>query len=252
MQLQTGPRQKTKRARKAKQIMNQARPVTTLFMLMSLDGKISTGDVNERDVDTDFPLINGVSEGLNQYYSLEQETDLFSLNTGKTQAKIGVNTKKDVSKTPVSFIIIDNKPYLTDVGVNYFVKKSKTFFLVTTNKNHPAFQATTSNNLEILYYKNEIDFEDVFHKFKTTYNINAFTIQSGGTLNSVLLRKGLIDQVSIVIAPCLIGGHNTSTLIDGKSLSTVDELSLVKPLVFKSCKALKNSYIHLKYDVQNE
>ena len=41
--------------------MNRA--VTTLFMLMSLDGKISTGCSNSFDFDTDLPLIDGVSQG---------------------------------------------------------------------------------------------------------------------------------------------------------------------------------------------
>ena len=33
------------------------RPVTTLFLLMSVDGKISTGSTDEMDVDRDFPKI---------------------------------------------------------------------------------------------------------------------------------------------------------------------------------------------------
>ena len=54
------------------------RPVTTLFMLMSVDGKISTGSTDEMDVDKDFPKIDGVKEGLHQYYEIEQTTDLWA------------------------------------------------------------------------------------------------------------------------------------------------------------------------------
>lgn len=50
------------------------------------------------------------------------------------------------------------------------------------------------------------------------------TIQSGGTLNAELLRAGLIDEASIVIAPLLVGGTTTSTLIDGEVLHAVEEL----------------------------
>ncbi len=227
------------------------RPRTTLFMLMSLDGKISTGGVDERDVDKDFPNIEGVAEGLHQYYELEQQTDSCSFNTGKVQAKIGVNEKKEVSKIPVNFVVVDNKPHLSDVGVDYFIKKSKKFFLITTNKSHPAFQKVNAENLEIMYYEKQIDFQDLFQKFKDAHNIDAITIQSGGTLNAVLLREGLIDQISIVVAPCLIGGKDTATLIDGKSLSTIADLELIKPLVLKKCETLANSYIHLQYDVVN-
>ena len=52
------------------------RPITTLFMLISVDGKISTGATDDLDVDKDFPQIAGVSEGLHQYYEIEQTTDL--------------------------------------------------------------------------------------------------------------------------------------------------------------------------------
>ena len=57
------------------------RPITTLFMLMSVDGKISTGANDSLDVDQDYPEIEGLKEGLHQYYEIEQTTDLWSLNT---------------------------------------------------------------------------------------------------------------------------------------------------------------------------
>ena len=39
------------------------RPITTLFMLMSVDGKISTGATDNLDVDKDFPKIVGLVRG---------------------------------------------------------------------------------------------------------------------------------------------------------------------------------------------
>lgn len=38
------------------------RPITTLFMLMSLDGKISPGASDDLDVDKDFPKISGLKD----------------------------------------------------------------------------------------------------------------------------------------------------------------------------------------------
>ena len=55
------------------------RSITTLFMLMSVDGKISPGASDSLDVDKDFPNIAGLKEGLQQYYDIEQTTDLWSL-----------------------------------------------------------------------------------------------------------------------------------------------------------------------------
>lgn len=228
------------------------KPKTTLFMLMSVDGKISTGDTDFLDFDKDFPGITGIKEGLHQYYDLEQQTDLFSLNSGLVQAKIGVNEKKgETDKLPVSFVVIDNKPHLEISGVDYFLKKSKKFFLVTTNKNHPAFERKDSENLEIIFYENEIDFIDLFSKLKNDFGCDQLTIQTGGTLNSILLRSGLIDHISIVVAPALVGGKNTPTLIDGESLHTSEELFKIKALKLVKCDMLENSYLHLQYDVIN-
>ena len=88
------------------------RPITTLFMLESLDGKISTGNNDNMDVDKDFCRIDGVKEGLHQYYEIESNTDYFSLNTGRVMEKIGVNNRKEYpNKIDVIFVIIDNKPH---------------------------------------------------------------------------------------------------------------------------------------------
>ena len=99
-------------------------------MLMSVDGKISTGDSDSLDVDKDFPQIMGVKEGLNQYYELEKWTDLFSMNTGRVFAKIGINKKTDEPvKLPVSFMVIDNEPYLkTNRGRTTLVTMLKEYF----------------------------------------------------------------------------------------------------------------------------
>jgi 2,5-diamino-6-(ribosylamino)-4(3H)-pyrimidinone 5'-phosphate reductase len=146
-----------RRLRRGEKGENMIKPITTLFMIMSVDGKISTGCTDDRDVDKDFPHIEGISNGLSQYYDIEKTTDLFSMNSGRVMAKMGVNSpKKDIKKIPVSFIIIDNKPHLTDVGVDYFINMSKDFFLVTTNKNHPAFQRENEKNLHIIYYFEQI------------------------------------------------------------------------------------------------
>ena len=133
------------------------RPITTLFMLESLDGKISSGSSDNLDVDKDFCRIDGVKEGVHQYYELEQETDIFSLNTGRVMAKIGVNEKKEYHEKidAVTFVIIDNKPHLNENGIDYLCNWVRKLLLVTTNKNHIAYSLQYKyDNLEILYYDN--------------------------------------------------------------------------------------------------
>ena len=227
------------------------RPITTLFMLESLDGKISTGSTDNLDVDRDFCKIDGVKEGLHQYYDLEKETDYFSLNTGRVMEKIGVNNKKEYPPKidAVTFVIIDNKPHLNENGIDYLCNWLGKLILVTTNKNHIAFNlANKYNNLEILYYE-ELNLEKMLEDLYSKYNADRITIQSGGTLNGMFVRNKLIDYVNIVIAPILIGGKDVSTLVDGESIKDENELNKLMPLKLLDCNKLNDSYIQLKYEV---
>lgn len=225
------------------------RPITTLFMLESLDGKISSGASDNLDADKDFPKINGVKEGLHQYYELEQETDLFSLNTGRVMAKIGVNDKKEYHNRidAVTFVIIDNKPHLNENGIDYLCHWVGKVILVTTNKEHPAFN-TRYENLDILLY-DELDLNTLLEDLYSKYNAERLTIQSGGTLNGLFVRNKLIDYVNIVIAPILVGGRDVPTLVDGESIKDETELNKLLPLKLLECNKLENSYIELKYKV---
>ena len=225
------------------------RPITTLFMLESLDGKISSGANDNLDADKDFPKIDGVKEGLHQYYELEQETDFFSLNTGRVMAKIGVNDKKEYHNKidAVTFVIIDNKPHLNENGIDYLCHWVGKVILVTTNKEHPAFN-TQYENLDILLY-DELDLNTLLEDLYSKYNAERLTIQSGGTLNGLFVRNKLIDYVNIVIAPILVGGRDVPTLVDGESINDESELNKLLPLKLLECNKLENSYIELKYKV---
>lgn len=222
------------------------RPITTLFMLMSLDGKISPGATDELDFDKDLPQIEGVKDGLWQYYDIEQTTDLWSLNSGRVQAKMGVNESDMPAKTPVSFVLIDGH-HLTEHGVRYFCARSKQFVLVTANREHPAFKVKEPN-LHIIYQR-ELDLTDVLVQLHERFGCDRITIQTGGTLNGAFLRKKLFDYIDIVIAPVLVGGKDTATLVDGASITAPSQLSELGVLELESIQKWKGSYIRTRYKV---
>lgn len=217
-----------------------------MFLLASVDGKISTGATDNMDFDKDIPKLKGAAEGLFQYYEIEGTTDLWSFNSGRVQEKMGVNEKPMPKKSPVSFVLADNT-HLTEHGVRYFSALSDKFVLITSNKHHPAFSVKEEN--VYIIYQEEPSLTEAFEKLKTQHGCERITLQSGGTLNSLLLREGLIDYVDIVIAPILVGGRNTSTVIDGESLTLEEELSKIGILELIECVPLKDSYVRLCYKV---
>ena len=222
------------------------KPITTLFMLMSLDGKISTGAADEMDMDRDLPGIPGVREGLHQYYEIEQTTDLWSFNTGRVQAKMGVNEKPLPENTPVSFVILDGH-HLTEHGVKYFCARSKEFVLITSDRDHPAF-GVEKENLRIIY-QDRLSLPEALKELKERCGCERLTVQSGGTVNALFLRDKLFDFVDIVVAPVLIGGKDTSTLIDGPSIMKREELGRLGALKLIEARVLADSYLRLRYRV---
>lgn len=198
------------------------------------------------DADKDFPKIDGVKEGLHQYYEIEQTTDLWSFNTGRVQAKLGINQKEMPAKTPVSFVLLDNH-HLTEHGIRYFCALSREFVLITSNRDHPAFHIEETN-LHIIYQEC-FSLREALVSLKANYGCDRLTVQSGGTVNSLFLREKLFDYIDIVVAPVLIGGKETSTLIDGRSLMSESELSAVGVLKLMECSVLQDSYVRMRYQV---
>ena len=223
-------------------------PVTTLFMLMSLDGKISTGASEERDFDKDLPRITGVAEGLGQYYELQEGTGRFSLNTGRVLAKVGWNdVKTKIERLPVSFVVVDDQR-LTARGIENLLQRTENLIIVTSNRRHPAFQVEDPRS-DVVVADPPLDFDHIFRQLADR-GISELTVQSGGTLNATLVRSGLIHYVSVVVAPVLVGGRSTPTLIDGDPPNSDSDLAFLRPLELLSARPLDGSYLHLRYAVK--
>lgn len=229
------------------------RPIITLFMLESLDGKISSGAGDGLDADRDWCRIEGVKEGLHQYYEIEQITDLCSLNTGRVMAKIGVNDRTDApDKSPCTFVILDSKPHLNEKGLDYLCRWVSRLILVTTNPDHPAFALREKyDNLVVLHY-GALDLPVLMEELYTRFHIERVTVQSGGSLNGLFLRNRLFDYVHIIVAPLLVGGREVPTLIDGDTIEGPEELHRLAALELMDCRPLQDSYIELKYQVKKE
>ena len=233
---------------------DSSRAETTLLLLMSVDGKITSGESDNLDSDRDWKRIRGVKEGIHQYYEIEWSTATNSLSTGRIMEKIGINSRTETPKKDdrLTFFIVDRKPHLNEKGVAYLAQWVGRLFIVTNNPSHPAFSMRSYKNMEVIFYPENIDLADLLRKMKQWYGITHLTIETGGTLNAVLLREGLIDHVMIIVAPLLVGGRNTSSLIDGPSLRTEEDLMHIKALNLVRCEVLQDSYLRLEYDVITE
>ena len=53
--------------------------------------------------------------------------------------------------------------------------------------------------------------------------IERLMLEGGSTLNFSMIKAGLIDEISICVAPMIVGGANAKTFFDGEGFDTMDE-----------------------------
>lgn len=219
------------------------KPYTTLFLLSSLDGKISTGLGPNMDFDIDLPHLSGVKEGLSQYYDIEETTDLFSLSSGAIQKKLGRNRSALGKVVPITNVVIDNH-HLTPIGIRNVIKSYEKVIIVT-NRERPSIPC------DVIRYDG-YNFWPVFKQLFSKFGCKRLTIQTGGTLNTELLRQGLIDEIRIIMAPIIVGGKDTPTSFDGQSITSKEKLYNIKSLTLISINTLKHNYVEMIYKVNNK
>ena len=137
--------------------------------------------------------------------------------------------------------------HLTEAGVRWLCAKCRRVVIITSNVAHPA-RAVGEDNLAVMLQE-RVSLAEALRRLRAEHGCERLTVQSGGTLNAALVREGLVDFVDVVVAPVLVGGRDTPTLVDGPSLTSIDELSRLCALELLGCEALRDSYVRLRYRV---
>jgi 2,5-diamino-6-(ribosylamino)-4(3H)-pyrimidinone 5'-phosphate reductase len=95
--------------------------------------------------------------------------------------------------------------------------------------------------------EDHVDFKLAFAELQKRYGIKAIRVDSGGTLNGVLLREGLVDEVSVLVHPVLVGGISPSSIFRAPDCKSPEES--VK-LELTHVEQLRDGIVWLKYRVK--
>ena len=68
------------------------------------------------------------------------------------------------------------------------------------------------------------------------YAVKIIRVDSGGTLNGVLLREGLVDEVSILINPSFVGGMTPRSIFRAPDLNSSEDVIKLKLIQFQKVK----------------
>ena len=90
--------------------------------------------------------------------------------------------------------------------------------------------------------KASIDLRNVLAKLRTAFGIRKLLLEGGGKINGSFLAAGLIDELSVLVAPVADGGIGTPTLFDARSGRGV-----VRALRLISVTRLRGDLVWLRY-----
>jgi 2,5-diamino-6-(ribosylamino)-4(3H)-pyrimidinone 5'-phosphate reductase len=94
--------------------------------------------------------------------------------------------------------------------------------------------------------EDRVDFRAALEHVAERYGTETVRVDSGGTLTGVLLRNDLVDEVSVVLSPYLVGGTTPRSFYRAPDLNTS---AGVIALRLSALERLANDAVWLRYEV---
>lgn len=97
--------------------------------------------------------------------------------------------------------------------------------------------------------EDHVDLRAALEEANARYSIDVIRTDTGGILHGVLLRAGLVDEVSVLLNPCLVGGVSPRSLFVAPDLEAKSGLI---PLRLLEVKNIEGDFVVLRYAVIKE
>lgn len=99
----------------------------------------------------------------------------------------------------------------------------------------------------IIKGNDRVDLEAALRELNRRYGVEVVRIDSGGILNGALLRLGLVDEVSVIINPELVGGTSPRSIFVAEDLTSQE--GVIK-LRLEHLEEMGDGVLWLRYEVQ--
>lgn len=91
-----------------------------------------------------------------------------------------------------------------------------------------------------------VDMREALEQLNARYNVKSVLLDSGGLLNGVLLRAGLVNEINILIHPNLVGGATRSSCFFADDLISEEGVIALRLI---HVKRVKDDIIWLRYEI---
>lgn len=194
------------------------RPFVVLKAAMSLDGKIAapSGEskwITEESARKDVQLLR------NRYSSIMVGVETIIKDDSELTCRIdgGRNPRRIILDSCLR-IPLDRK-VLTDQQAN------RTMMVCTERASRSKADRLKALGAELLYCRskdNRIDLEDLMEKLGSL-QIDSILLEGGATVNDSAFSQGIIDKIILYVAPKIIGGEKSKTVVGGLGIDRLDQ-----------------------------
>ena len=114
----------------------------------------------------------------------------------------------------------------------------------------------------IIAGQDHVDLRVALDELNSRFGVKVVRVDAGGTLNGQLLRQGLVNEVSLLISPSLVGGEKQSSIFRAPDLPAIAAIATttatdpvtgpqsVISLKLLHMERLKGEVIWLRYEVK--
>lgn len=197
------------------------RPYVILNAAMTLDGKIATA--------TGSSNISGKKD-LERVHQIRKECDAIMVGIGTVIADDPRLTVHKIDAKPEDNpvrVVVDSK-CRTPVDARITNSDAKTIIAGANEYKEDYMQTDTYKTLKERGVKfffsgdKRVDLKALMN-YLHEEGIEKLMLEGGATLNFSMIKAGLIDEISICVAPMIVGGANAKTFFDGEGFDTMDE-----------------------------
>lgn len=209
---------------------------------ISIDGKIATNmgksNISSYDdlkrVHTLRSNVDGILVGIS---TVIQDNPLLTVRSTRYKKKMN----------PIR-IIIDSKARtpLTSRIVNT-AKRIDTIIITTENAPKEKIIKLQEKKIQVISIKEKdgkVDLKKAFEKLEKEFHLKSLLVEGGGEINWSLIKDNIFDELMLSIAPIIIGGRESISLVGGAGFANINKCCKLK--LIKSYKR-KNDEIFLHY-----
>ena len=223
------------------------KPFTFINVAVTADGKMDTYErhgaaissatdkvrVDQLRAESDAVMVGGKT-------LLEEDPKL----TVKSEALRVERVARGLTPNPIKVGIVTNADHLPDLDfLNFGSARVVIFTTDKTSKGQVEF--LRSRNVEVYVHHTErVDLEKALHTL-FELGVKRLMVEGGGTLNFELLRLGLVNELTMYVAPMIFGGESAPTLAAGSGAARSDAI----PLKLVASEVHEDGGIVLKYSI---